>query len=356
MFTRYLLSGIHIILISFMYLACGELEEDEDFDQSDPSTNAHNSSTMNSFGGTNETQGDNNTSSNHPWVDSMCTDGQYTEMLPNMNIDISDLVNGYDPQHSVEFLVNVLERRYPIGASLVEAGVETPFGNCVEFFLNDTSSAQAIFYQISTLVHECGHFADLELADFISNLYIINQNLEITCRGGDTTDRSGSTFARSLLNNDIYALPACQGAQCDFYRDVYLDGDAFNSEFEGGDQGYNSIAEETLQYINSIAVSYAFSNELTGRSISERDGILTFLWYTLRYLRMARLEYPQAYDKIAKDSCWRELTLTLWGRAWLFLDASHGLSHLGINDTQIEARLTPELIEEIHLLRDLECR
>ena len=102
--------------------------------------------------------------------------------------------------------------------------------------------------------------------------------------------------------------------------------------------------------------SYAFSDELKGRFVSERDGILTFLWYTTRYLRMARLEYPQAYEKISGDSCWRDLTITLWDRAWIYLDASVGLDHLGINDAEIEARLTPELMEEINLLRTLQCQ
>ena len=79
--------------------------------------------------------------------------------------------------------------------------------------------------------------------------------------------------------------------------------------------------------------------------------ILTFLWYVTRYLRLARLSYPNAYEKISTDPCWRELTLTLWGRAWLFIEATRGLNHLGIKDDAIEQRLTPELIEEIDRLR-----
>ena len=73
---------------------------------------------------------------------------------------------------------------------------------------------------------------------------------------------------------------------CDFYRQVYLDGDPDDDNFEGGDQGYNSVLEETTQYINSLAVGYAF-NDLYSGSVSERDGILTFLWYITRYLKMA---------------------------------------------------------------------
>ncbi len=290
------------------------------------------------------------------WVDMECTDGQFTEVIPAADADINDLFESYSEDSAIDFIYQILARRYPIGRRLVEEGRMGRIGDCVDFFLRDRSSPQAIIRQLTTIVHECGHFADLEAGGFSESFYIITDDVDFSCSGGDTTDRNGNTFARSLINRDAYALEACRGGDnCDFYRQVYLDGDPEDDNFEGGDQGFNSILEETTQYINSLAVGYAF-HELYNGSVSERDGILTFLWYITRYLKMAREEYPSSYEYILNNPCWRELTLTLWGRAWLYLELTEGLGQLGINDIAIEARLTDELVAEIDLLRDQQCR
>ena len=48
-----------------------------------------------------------------------------------------------------------------MGAYLV-LGAEGGFIDCVEQFIRDTSSAQAIIGSLSTVVHECGHVYDLD--------------------------------------------------------------------------------------------------------------------------------------------------------------------------------------------------
>ena len=291
------------------------------------------------------------------WVDMECIDGMHSETLPDPAADLSDLFANYSPDRAVDFILEILSRRYPLGRSLVELGRMGMIGDCVDFFLRDRSSPQAIIRQLTTIVHECGHFADLDAGMFRADVYLITENVEFTCQGGDAVGRgAGRTFARSLINGDAYALEACRGGvDCDFYRQVYLDGDPNNADFEGGDQGYNSLLEETTQYINSLAVGYAFYDEYSG-SVSERDGILTFLWYMTRYLKLARESYPDAYAHISTDECWRSLALTLWGRAWLYLELTDGISQLGINDEALLDRLTPELVSEIDRLRMLECR
>lgn len=295
-----------------------------------------------------------------PLVDPDCVDGMFTETLPNPNADISDLVGSYGPGDAVPFIENTLMRRYVTGYVLVEGG-RTSLGDCVEFFLRDTSSPQAVIGQLSTIVHECGHFYDIEMGGFSNSYYYVNDSpLVLTCGGGDTTSRGGNTFARSRIRGDSYqtARPPGSGFGNDFYADVYLDGDPDNAEFEGGDQGFNSVLEETVQYVNSLATSYAYTNELmTGGSSSQRDGILTFLWYVMRYLRMARMDFPAAYEHIlnGEGGCWRRAILTVWGRAWLYLDTTSGMGHLGIDDGTLEGLvMTPELLEEIQRLRDAE--
>ncbi len=290
------------------------------------------------------------------WVSLECTDGQYSEMLPNPNVDLSDLFESYTAETAPEFIFQVLARRYPFAEYLVNIGRMGQIGDCLDLFLRDRSSPEAVIRQMTTIVHECGHFADIDAGMFRNNVYLISEGISFTCQGGDAVGRGdGRTFARSLINLDAYALEACrQGPNCDFYRSVYLDGDPNNANFEGGDQGYNSVLEETAQYINSIAVGYAFNDYYSG-SVSERDGILTFLWYITRYLKMAREDYPEAYEFISTDPCWRELLLTLWGRAWLYLELTEGFPQLGINDEAIQGRLTAELVSEIDRIRSLEC-
>lgn len=296
-----------------------------------------------------------------PLVDPDCTDGMFSETLPDPTADISDLVSSYSPGSVVPFVDGVLMRRYTTGLELVVQG--RSMRDCVGTFLRDTSSADAVIGQLSTVVHECGHFYDNNLSSFGSNTYALNDSpLRLTCAGGDATDRGGMTFARSRIRDDMYSSswPPCGGSpgSCDFYADIYLDGDPDNGTFEGGDQGFNMLLEETVQYVNSLATSYAFTNELNGGGgSSQRDGILNFLWYVERYLHMARLDYPTAYQHILNGDggCWRDAILQVWGRAWLYLEITDGMSHLGINDGMLESLvMTPDLLEEIQRLRDAE--
>ncbi len=279
-------------------------------------------------------------------VTSICDDDGYREPPPDDTADIGPAVSAYLPSDPKAFIREVLTARYPLGAFLVAEGLATGgrIGDCVNAFVGDTGSAASVLASLSTVVHECGHFVDLAATTFSTFHYRVTASLAFTC------PRIGNGLARSRLNEDPYAdlLPE------DFYRPVYLDGDPDNATVEGGDQGYDSVLEETLQYINSLATDWAFRDRLQrGQSISARDGLLTFLWYLTRYLRLARTEYPSEYDKIHDSACWREATLTLWGRAWQYLTLTDGEASLGLrDDVLLDLATTPELLAEIDALRD----
>lgn len=313
-------------------------------------------------GATPETDGGPGTDASVPegmWVDPACIDGMYSETLPDPTVPIDDLIGGYSSTEYKSFIDEATSRRYPIGAAIVRSGLmHTMFGDCVDLFLDSRTDAGEVIPQLSTIVHECGHFYDLGESGFSDSFYFLTPEVSFTCLEGDTTSRGGRTFARSRIRDDAYSAlrPPCGGASgdCDFYGDVYLDGDPDDAEFDGGDQGFNSVLEETVQYVNSLATSYAFNDQLSGRS-SQRDGILTFLWYMGRYLRMARTDYPDAYAALSEDACWRQAILTVWGRAWLFLEITEGISTLGINDEALlELATHADMIEEIERLRALE--
>ncbi|MFT7621447.1 MAG: hypothetical protein ACI9WU_000610 [Myxococcota bacterium] len=299
-------------------------------------------------------------------VDPSCTDGQYTEPPLATNADISDLMAGYDPGNPTGFIIDVLDRRYPFGAFLVEQtlhkGVNGTTENCTEFFSKsfNLSSASGAMSSLGTVVHECGHGFDL--LDLFNPTYQITEDLSFSCKNGGVGGGFGSgvTFARSLIKGDEYSQlrTPCQSffdKDCeDTYAGIYLDGDPTDANFESGDQGFDTVLEETVQYVNSLAVAYAYADQQSPfAASSDRDGILTFLWYVQRYLRMARLEHPAAYELLSQDACWRDAILTVWGRAWMYLEITSDMNGLGIDDTTIEGLvLYPELLEEIDRLRD----
>lgn len=291
------------------------------------------------------------------YVDPACTDGRYNEApLP----DPSASLDGIGWSGEVGPVVDeALARRHPFGAEQVTAGrLNRDYGgDCDVLFAGSPASAGDVFRALDTIVHECGHFHDGTLSDFSSNGYAVRSGLTVTCDRGDAVGRGGDTFARSRIREDAYQplRPACGTGECDFYADTYLDGDPDDGTFDGGDQGFNMLLEETVQYVSSLATAYAFADQLPpGRSTSARDGILTFLWYVERYLKLARESYPEAYARISGDACWRDLILTVWGRAWLYLELTRDMGSLGIDDDAIEALVAdPVLLDEIERLRAL---
>jgi len=298
-----------------------------------------------------------------PLVDPMCIDGMYRETLPNNSASLADLTGAFTTAGTDMFVQDVLNRRYPFGWSLVDEG-RGGFINCLMTFVRSRSSASAVIGDLGTAVHECGHVTDLGRSMGATNVYLIRTGLTMMGAQGDSTARRGLTFARSLIRGDSFqaARPVCPAGtsrpRCDFYADTYLNGDPTDGTFESGDQGFNLLLEEVLQYSNSLAVGYAYADQRSaGRSVSDRDGMLTFLWYTERYLRMARLDYPAAYEHLVNGDAgrWRQLILTIWGGAWLYLEATDSLPGLGIEDDMILPLVTnSELLSEIERLRTAE--
>ena len=293
-----------------------------------------------------------------------CAQDKYTETLPTKT-SLTGI--SFSQASANNYLLSALDKRYPLGETIVNGGLSSPEaasqGNCIDRFLDDKSNANAVLRGASTVVHECGHLFDLGDSSGDASTYHIRADLKFTCNGGDTTDRGGKTFARSLIKQDaqyskrVACASGTAASGCDMYAPIYLDGSPTDSTFDSGDQGYNFLLEEATQYVNSLASAYAFQDAYVNQSASERDGILTFLWYIERYLAMARTQYPDAYKALSQDACWRQATLSVWDRGMFYLDASKSLSSLGIDDAAIETLVNdPTLLAEIDSLRALECQ
>ena len=293
-----------------------------------------------------------------------CASTAYAEPLPTAD-SLSSI--SFSSAKAQDYMLAALAKRYPNGKFIFEGGLESSVAqqqgaSCWEKFVQDTSSAKAVLRQASTIVHECGHYFDLGAADGNSAHYQITDSVAFTCQNGDTTDRGGKTFARSLIKKDEFysARPTC-GAKisegCDSYADTYLNGSPTDSTFDSGDQGYSLLLEEATQYVNSLASALAFQDAYANQRASERDGILTFLWYVERYLAYAKTNDPDAYAAITNDACWRQATLTVWDRGWFFIEASRPYDSLGLFDSAIEPLVKePSLVAQIDALRALECK
>lgn len=291
-------------------------------------------------------------------VDENCVDGQYNEVVADNTRSISGIP--FDPNDLEAYYLAVLNIRYPTGAYIVEGGLMNTQLNCVSAFAGNPSSPERALDRLATVVHECGHFYDSYLGRMgRGDTFVISEGLRIDGNRGDTTSRGGNTFARSLIRINGPEFNAlwrpCDGASgnCDFYADIYLNGSPTDMSFESGDQGFNLLLEEAVQYINSLATGYSIVEAYQGGSVSERDGLLAFLWYMERYLKMAREDFPTAYTFISGDENWRRLILTVWGRAWLFLDLTKNIRSLGIQDGTIEPLVKrAEMLEEIQRIRE----
>ena len=297
-----------------------------------------------------------------PVVDKWCTDGLYYEALPTPSASISAAIAAFSAAAPNDFVLAALDARSPLEAALTRMAFAINSG-CMTKYLQDKSSANGVLQGAPLALHECFHFLDGHGSTGLKSSYWVNPDTQLVCKNGGSTEThsGGDTFARSRIRNDGLATghppcadPAKPSPGCDPYATIYLDGNPDDASFDGGDQGLDSVLEEALQYVNSLALAYAFQDAIDG-STSARDGILTFLWYIERYVRMARLQYPKAWARIKDDACWRGLALTIWGRAWMYLDATAGNGALGIDDSAILGLVQdPELLGEIQRLREAE--
>jgi hypothetical protein len=121
------------------------------------------------------------TANTSPLVDPACTDGKYTEALPNPTADISGVP--FSPTALEAWYQGVLGVRYPIGKDLVVGGLTNksfPQG-CVKMFAGNPTSATAALGKIGTVVHECGHLYDMALSKPPTNVYFIRSGVQPSC-------------------------------------------------------------------------------------------------------------------------------------------------------------------------------
>jgi hypothetical protein len=303
-------------------------------------------------------------------VDKNCIDGKYILSPQEKFLKVSefptiqDLVNSYSKSNYMGFIYGVLGRRYPTGKSIIEQGGGQ---QAVDKWLWSKETAQSVLNSLGMAVHEIGHGIDKQVPQ---NWYFItvdknNSAFSFTTpgmHGKKTTSQSPMySMERSLLlaDDQNYKRPPAKSDKiftskefgegpfgCDkSYAETYLCGDPNNSSFESGDQGYNSLIEEYVQYVNSLAMAYYFIDYT--RASSDRHALYTWLWWNERYLKKIRNEHPDQYKYLLDNKVWLELILTLWGRAWLYLST-------GIEGMQPDSDYLHKLVQEEVMLSEIQ--
>jgi hypothetical protein len=278
------------------------------------------------------------------FIDPTCWDGiaYAAEPVPDRTIDVDDLIASYSPANLLPWTIEILNRRYPIGAlgpAEAQADNDLP---CFEVaFDTESPTVQVALDALNTVVHECGHRLD-------GSRWVIRADLEYQCDESLTED----TPNRSIILSDEFEDLGPKGDSLDFLEEVYLQGSS-------GEQNFSVFYTEYNQYVNQMGSAYAYYDET--KEYNAADGSRGFAWWLERYLRILRTQYKAEYDKIAGDACWRQLMLANWGRMARRWDeiAKANMTEFAIEETfQVEALVRqPQFLAEIEHLRVLDgCR
>jgi hypothetical protein len=282
-------------------------------------------------------------------VDPKCLDGivYVAETMP-VRASITDLMSTFTVANRLPWVTEVLQRRYPLGALFVTTATKTDpngEGNCFGIAWDaSATTAQKTLEGLNTAVHECGHMMDLS-----QDRFMIRLDLEYKCTLQSTSP------PRSIVLQDEFDALGPKGGGLDFVKMIYLQPTGTGN---GGDQNFPLLFTEWNQYVNNLGSGYAYYDYVKGRGSAE--GSRFFAWFVERYLRLLRAKYLAEYNKLANDTCWRQLILADWGRANRYWDQMK-TENVALSTTegdQVDKLVSdPRLLAEIENLRVLDgCR
>jgi hypothetical protein len=277
-------------------------------------------------------------------IDPKCLDGisYAAEPIPDRTINVDDLIASYNANNLLPWVIQILNRRYPIGAlgpSEAQKANDLPCFNVA--FDTPMPSLQVALDALNTVVHECGHRLD-------GSRWVIRADLEYKCNESLTSN----TPPRSVIMSDEFEAIGPKGGSLDFLEDVYLKGSS-------GNQNFPVFYTEYNQYVNQMGSAYAYYDKTKEYNVA--DGSRGFAWWLERYLRILRTKYAAEYNKIAGDACWRQLMLANWGRMARRWDEIRkaNMREFAVDETfKVEALVNdPRFLPEIENLRVLDgCR
>lgn len=221
--------------------------------------------------------------------------------------------------------------RYPMGLAFLQAQTDAQLD---AWYKGAPSDFGGVASRFDVAVHEGSHLWIAKRFDPATYPYPVRGDLVITTKRLTNFHRD-AIVARHL------------DAEHDPYAKIYLSG-------ASGAQGFNTLLDEYDAYTHSLASRYCTRDLMTrGTRVSARDGILTMMYYVETYLLIAREEHAADYAAILADPGHRQLILTVWARAELWLRRSAGEASLGIDDAKLEEWVyEPARLAEIARVRD----
>ncbi|WP_394200610.1 hypothetical protein [Marinagarivorans algicola] len=281
----------------------------------------------------------NNTTADGPFqanTDPSCSDGRYTEELPDVSADIDHLINDFyaldnpTTEQMAQVQLDVFDIAYPHGAYILRnsPGFDGA-GRCDLTFSDVEKFGTTSPWNFA--IHECGHALDFE-----RDTYFLSSNYETPIPTNDYFGRGEITKDR--FHNDI--------------PDAFANSTYF--EDSSAKQGIHTTYSEWSQYTHSVAVNYLLWRFPKLEYDFDTRAMLNFMWAAQRYWLWAKEQRPQDYTAMLNDEKLREATLLLWGQSWLYYDA------LGKNTTwqetdkhlqYINAMKRPELLAVLNEVR-----
>ena len=292
------------------------------------------------------------------------------------------------------FVHDVFDARYPTGKAILNADRGAA---ALKKYGVDVTSGESIIDGLTLTIHEDGHALNgsLKREDGRENYYLIAQLedgtiLDFAPLGLTTPNKSdyfqGISRSAILLDSQNYKRPPADCKNCILsphdgdgewgsdgsYSSLYLtdapksgvithykegfpgfDPDFIvptNDSFDSGDQGYGMLLEETVQYSGSLAWKY-YVDDIEKTRGSGKHGMLQWLWWNERYLKLVREEYPAEHEFFIEH--WAEVFLTVWGRAWRYLDTPSMLYNADEYDDLLELVTDDLMLGEVQYVREL---
>jgi len=312
---------------------------------------------------------------------------------------------GFSDEHyeaALLFCHDVFQVLYPTAKAILNDGIaddgRTHGATGLKEFMVDPTSAESILGNLTLAIHEVGHALDGELkrTDGRENYFLVAAEpsgalIEFAPPGLTTPNSSdyfqGISRSAILLDTQNYKRPpdGCDGCILSpheghgewgsdgSYSNLYLIGapeegvithykEGFsaydpgftassNNNFDSGDQGYGMLFEETVQYSHSLAWMYYTHDPDNRASTSGKHGMLQWLWWNQRYLKLIREEYPDEHAFFVEH--WAEAFLTVWGQAWRYLDTPTMAYQEEAYDYLLELVTDDLMLGEVQYVREM---
>ena len=321
------------------------------------------------------------------------TDGKNKDDTDEKSSDEADGPTDAEYEAALLFVHDVFDARYPTGKAILNADRGAA---ALKEYRVDLTSGESIIGDLTLTIHEDAHALNgkLKREDGRENYFLIAQLedgtiLDFAPLGLTTPNKSdhfqGISRSAILLDTENYKRPpTCEGCILsphqgegdwgadDSYSDLYhvgapkagvithykegypgFDPDfvvSTNDSFDSGDQGYGMLFEETVQYAGSLAWKY-YVDDIEKTRGSGKHGMLQWLWWNERYLKLIREEYPAEHQFFIEH--WAEVFLTVWGRAWRYLDTPSMGYNAADYDPLLELVTDDLMLGEVQHVREL---